>query len=395
MFVHNGMLDMQSFVKILANELSRKTKVYVTGYSRSSGLGRVKVKNPWINLSLGNKTSISSLILMLVKSTIHRVVSCPDHLYKIGGELKHAIRTRENIGKMTLSNYVHIYQPDIIHIQWATHLKAFHSILLDTGRSTKIVVSWRGRLINITPNVDGSIADYYTKFFPYVDGFHAVSNAIKIEGLKWVDSHNTRVIFTGLDGDVLSESKKSDYGINESFKIVSTGRFHWKKGYNLSLIALRRLLNCGYDIHYTIIARGYSEEIEFLIDSLDLNRNVSVCRNLSQKQVYKILKTNDLFLLPSVEEGIANSALEAMCLGLPVLSSDCGGMNEAIQDGKNGILFRNTDVDDLVERLVEFFSLEDEERSELANNAMQTINSHFLPDRLGNEMVEFYRTLLR
>jgi glycosyltransferase involved in cell wall biosynthesis len=48
------------------------------------------------------------------------------------------------------------------------------------------------------------------------------------------------------------------------------------------------------------------------------------------------LRAADLFVLSSLSEGIANAALEAMSCGLPVVTSDCGGMREAVTDGVEG-----------------------------------------------------------
>lgn len=394
-FIHNGSLELQSFVKVLVEELCRHSEVYVVGNSESSWRVREKLKRPWNSISLGNKRRLTSLFRSLVKSMFFRVFSTPSYLFYLTSDIRYAIKSRKNISEVILINYVNLYKPDIIHVQWATHLKLFHKIILNNDYPTKVVVSWRGRLINISPNIDSNIAEYYRNYFPFVDGFHAVSHAIRREGLKWVSTDNCNVIYTGLSRAVLQATKKIRHYNEGSLKIVSTGRFHWKKGYNIALIAIRRLLDLGYDVQYSIIARGFSEEIEFLIDSLELKRNVRVYRNLSQEEVYKTLIVNDLFLLPSIEEGIANSALEAMCLGLPVLSSDCGGMSEVIGDSINGLLFRNTDIDNLVEKVIEFNKFSDETKTKLSDNALTTINSHFGPERLGDEMITFYKSLLK
>ena len=58
-----------------------------------------------------------------------------------------------------------------------------------------------------------------------------------------------------------------------------------------------------------------------------------------QEHVYEIMRESDCLILPSVQEGISNVVLESMYIGLPVVTSDCGGMKEVISYGKNGFYF--------------------------------------------------------
>jgi glycosyltransferase involved in cell wall biosynthesis len=54
--------------------------------------------------------------------------------------------------------------------------------------------------------------------------------------------------------------------------------------------------------------------------------------------VRRVLQGADAFLLSSLSEGISNAVLEAMACGLPVVTTDCGGMREAVTDGVEGFL---------------------------------------------------------
>ena len=67
----------------------------------------------------------------------------------------------------------------------------------------------------------------------------------------------------------------------------------------------------------------------------------------TQEEIYCQMKESDCLILPSIEEGIANVVLESMAIGLPVISSNCCGMNEVVKNNENGFTFINRDINDL------------------------------------------------
>lgn len=64
----------------------------------------------------------------------------------------------------------------------------------------------------------------------------------------------------------------------------------------------------------------------------------------------------DVFILPSISEGLSNSLLEAMASGLGILASRVGGTVQAIEDGKSGLLFDPENREELSEKLKQIFS---------------------------------------
>ena len=90
------------------------------------------------------------------------------------------------------------------------------------------------------------------------------------------------------------------------------------------------------------------------------------------------MKEADALLLPSVEEGIANVVLEAMAIGLPVVSSNCGGMSEVIVDGDNGLLVATRDPAHLADCIDELIRLIPRDREHMATKARDTIKKHFV-----------------
>jgi glycosyltransferase involved in cell wall biosynthesis len=67
-----------------------------------------------------------------------------------------------------------------------------------------------------------------------------------------------------------------------------------------------------------------------------------------------ILRSLDLFVLPSLAEGISNTILEAMATGLPVVATRVGGNAELVDDGRTGTLVPAADADAMASAMVDY-----------------------------------------
>lgn len=285
-----------------------------------------------------------------------------------------------------------LHLPDIFHIQWAKATEEW--LFLKDLFGVKLVLSLRGTHINYSPIADVELAASYRRSFPRLDSFHAVSGAIAEEAkLYGAEPSKIQVVYSGIDLDTISSFEKTDFALHQPVRLLSVGRWHWVKGYHYALDALRMLLDQGYEAHYTIIAGNPTEEILYQLHELELEKHVTVLDQLPQHEVFQSMQQADVLLLPSVEEGIANVVLEAMAIGLPVLSSDCGGMPEVLEHGVNGFLFANRDVDDLVEQCIQFLQLSHTERAAMAKRGQETIQlQHNLPQMVAG-MLELYQSV--
>ncbi|HTO36115.1 MAG TPA: glycosyltransferase family 4 protein, partial [Flavobacterium sp.] len=228
--------------------------------------------------------------------------------------------------------------------------------------------------------------------FPKVDGFHAVSHAIAIETQKYkAQPDKIKVVYSGLSKINRAFSEKTS---NKTFRILSVGRSHWIKGYHYALDAMKIISDKGIDSHYTIIGAKDSEELEFQKSDLGLDKLVEFKGNVPFQEVQKIIFESDLVLLPSVEEGIANVVLEAMQIGTLVLSTDCGGMNEVIENGKNGFIVPGRNPEKMAEAIQKIILLSENERQKITLEAQKTINQNHTDTKMVSDMISLYKTVL-
>ena len=284
-----------------------------------------------------------------------------------------------------------LYLPDIFHLQWA--LGTEYWIFLKKLYGVKFVVSLRGAHINYSPLFNPQLKEEYKNSFPLVDGFHAVSSAIGKETCLYGATPNQiKVIYSGLNISEFAFNAKKGINKNNVIKIISVGRPHWKKGYRYALDAIKGLIDRGYDVHYTLVG-GLSSEQWHQRNQLGLVNNMSVIERLPFEQVKKLMNDSDFLLLPSVEEGIANVVLEAMALGTLVVTSNCGGMGEAVNHGVSGFVFPVRNVDAMIRCMEEAINLTDDAYLQMTKNARTHIERHHTLPTLIQEMKNLYSSL--
>jgi sugar transferase (PEP-CTERM/EpsH1 system associated) len=109
-------------------------------------------------------------------------------------------------------------------------------------------------------------------------------------------------------------------------------------------------------------------------------------------RVPELLNAMDVYVLPSIAEGISNSLLEAMASGLPVVATVTGGNPEVVVDGESGLLFPVGDSGSLADRLLLLEGSRDM-RLQLAQQAVRRIREAFSIDSMIQEYGRLYESL--
>ncbi|RXR33072.1 glycosyltransferase family 1 protein [Flavobacterium piscinae] len=278
-------------------------------------------------------------------------------------------------------------KPDVFHLQW---IKGIEDWVWVRDFDIKLIVSLRGAHINYTPICEPKYAEIYKKYFPLVDGFHGVSNEIIQEATKYnAEISKSNTVYSGLDLNYLTFNQQKP--TNEVFQILSVGRSHWIKGYTVALDAMRILKNNNVKFHYTIVGVGQNEELQFQRKQLDLINEVEFVEKLPFDKIISKIQQSDVVLLPSFKEGIANVILESMALGTPVISTDCGGINEVVNDNENGFIvpIRNPEV--MAIALQKVANLDESTYVKIINNARNSIENNHTESKMIQDMMLLYK----
>ena len=386
--IYSGNIPSTTFIENLIEAMAESgMNILLFGKKTSevSYNGNVKVvETPQKILPLSLFVLIQSLRLILKDKSIFR-------------SLLSSVKTRKTSLRYILKDLgamlpVINAQPDIFHVQWAKTVQVYPELFeLLKG---KIAVSLRGAHINYSPLHDEGLAETYRKVFPEVVAFHAVSSNIADEAQKYGANRERITVIHSSVRDNLLNDETVRIPERKKIEIISVGRFHWKKGYHYGLDAMKILKNKNVDFHYTIVAQGeMPEEIIFLINEYELKSHVTIIPGLKYDKLIQKMKESSVLLLPSVEEGIANVVLEAMAVGIPVITTDCGGMSEVVEDSSNGFIVGVRDPVALAEKIFELRDMSIDQLKKTLTNAKDTIRNEFSRMQQIEKFISFYKRI--
>ena len=172
----------------------------------------------------------------------------------------------------------------------------------------------------------------------------------------WIRPERMGVMYNGVDTQRFAPCKETRFAMRkelglpaESFVIGAVGRLVPIKDHRTLLNAAALLSGSGIDVRVLLVGSG--PERETLQSSAADSLEGRVCFAGDSSRVPEMLNAMDVFVLPSLREGMSNTLLEAMATGLPVLATNVGGNPEIIEDNVNGSLFTPGDTQWLAERL--------------------------------------------
>ena len=181
------------------------------------------------------------------------------------------------------------------------------------------------------------------------------------------------IIFNPTD---IGEYKGLALSTQKNKRIVSVGRLIPSKNYEMLINAFAKLTHVYPEYTLTIYGDGKSKpNLENYISDLGLNEKIFLPGN--EKNVFEKTKDADLFVLPSNIEGMPNALIEAMCLGLPVISTNVSGAGDFIINEKNGLLIDCKNLSQLVSAMEKMLSDENFRKScaEQAVGIIEKVNT--------------------
>jgi sugar transferase (PEP-CTERM/EpsH1 system associated) len=217
----------------------------------------------------------------------------------------------------------------------------------------------------------------------------------------WLSAERIRVLPNGVDTSRFArrsgerEEVRRRLGLGgESIVLGCVGRMVPIKDHKTLLQAAEILIGRGIPVHLLLVGSGpeLTKHKEFVSASPILSARTLFVG--STTEVPALLNAMDLFVLPSLSEGMSNTLLEAMASSLPAVATNVGGNPELIEDGRSGWLFQPGDVTGLtarLERLIRDGNL----RQALGEGARKRAVQHFSLERMILRYRDLYLNLAR
>jgi glycosyltransferase involved in cell wall biosynthesis len=239
-----------------------------------------------------------------------------------------------------LSEIIRDFKPDIIQANAGDTLK--YMVF------SKILFSWKVPIVSRNASEVGRYLKspiqkgINTFFYKNVERVISVSKASEKDILIHFPflSGKTTVIPVGLEN--ISEIEKIVLKPEDCQHIVHVGGFTFEKNHVGVLRIFQALVNSNQKVHLHLIGDGpLKPKIEKEVNNMGLNSNITFYGFVNNPLSY--IKAADVFILPSIIEGLPAVILEAMYCEIPVIAYNVGGISEIVVNGQTGWLIEKND----------------------------------------------------
>ena len=258
------------------------------------------------------------------------------------------------------------------------HWKSVEKINLDTLKSIPSFCLIHSKEINHVQNsrLNKRILDSLEKVNFIIANSRFTKNLALNIGLPEKKIH---IIHPGHDKPLNVESnfkEESEKIFGNSFpKILTVARLERRKNHQNILMCIRNLKEKFPEIKYVSIGDGDEKKrLLSLVKELKLEKEVVFLDNIEQKLKISLLRTSDLFLMPSIiykksVEGFGISFIEAASYGVGSIGGKDGGASDAIKNNETGLICDGQDVGSIYNSITKFFKNDNYKR--FGSNAMK------------------------
>jgi glycosyltransferase involved in cell wall biosynthesis len=254
--------------------------------------------------------------------------------------------------------------------------------------------NWPPAKIEMLRWIDKSLAMLTGPYFAACSQYVAQSHLKRVG----IDPSRMSVIYNLVDPDALKCGPEEPGNIRRSLGIGETdlvyfnvGRVDPPKNQELLLRAFQQISSRVANAHLVILGTGILENsLKNLAVSLNIAERVHFLGR--RKDVGAGLEMADVFVFPSLCEGLPLALLEAMAKGLPCIASDIGPHKEVINDGVSGLLVTTGSVEELADSMIRIYN-DPGLRENLGKEARKKTEEKFFSSALIPQWESLYKNL--
>jgi glycosyltransferase involved in cell wall biosynthesis len=245
-----------------------------------------------------------------------------------------------------INKVVREFKPDIIH----THRYAIRYTLLailinKIPLKVHTVHNIASKELDKAGFIIQKIAYNYFNFVPV-----AISNIVKKSIIEFYHIEYVPLIYNGID--VLKYQVRQKQKENKLIRLIHVGRFSHQKNHNLLIDAFKMVSDKKNNVKLYLVGDGdLRKEIEYRVSRLNLADKVEFLG--VRDDIPDLLAKSDIFVMSSDWEGLPLVLLEALAAGIPIVSTDVGGVPDIIKNNINGILVKPNDPVSLSKAIID------------------------------------------
>ena len=243
----------------------------------------------------------------------------------------------------------------------------------DLDDPSKHIPKWLWKKIHVTP-----------------DRITAISTALGRRAEKLgVPKEKIAIIPNGVDLELAKNSRSE----HVPGRIVTVARLSWEKGLDYLIRAMPAVIKECPEAHLVMVGEGDRRgEIEGLIQELGIEGRVTLLGRLPHEKTLEEIGKSEVFICPSLAEGLGIVFIEAQACGVAVIGTRVGGIPDVIDDEASGLLVEPKNSEDIEKALIRLLeNLELRER--LVRVALERID-RFDWNRVVREVADEYDKLL-
>lgn len=243
----------------------------------------------------------------------------------------------------------------------------------------------------------------FNEIFELADGLQAISHYLKQWG-EDMGFHGSikQVVPNGVDVSAFTEhfdpkeltERRESFGFpSDSTIVITSSRLEVKNGVGDVIEALKRLPE---KVCFVICGGGSLEDsLKARVKELGLENRVRFLGYIPIEEIPKNLHASDIFIRPSLTEGLGNAFLEAMAAELPTIGTPVGGIPDFLEDGVTGFMCEPENAESIAGAIKRAMSLSPEEKNKIRVTAKQMVIDTYNWEAITKSMRKIFEELAK